>query len=84
MRECASIKQGEAMSEHSHAKRGWHIVGLLFVFMMINYADKSVLGFVALPMMRDLQLSPTQFGLLGSAFYLLYSIAGVAGGVLTR
>ncbi|MCO1357292.1 MFS transporter [Burkholderia multivorans] len=72
------------MSEHSHAKRGWHIVGLLFVFMMINYADKSVLGFVALPMMRDLQLSPTQFGLLGSAFYLLYSIAGVAGGVLTR
>ncbi len=72
------------MSEQSHAKRGWHIVGLLFVFMMINYADKSVLGFVALPMMRDMHLSPTQFGMLGSAFYLLYSIAGVAGGVLTR
>ncbi|MBF5010239.1 MFS transporter [Burkholderia pseudomultivorans] len=72
------------MSEKSQARRGWRVVGLLFLFMMINYADKSVLGFVALPMMRDMQLSPTQFGLLGSAFYLLYSVAGVTGGVLTR
>ncbi|MCA8095115.1 MFS transporter [Burkholderia anthina] len=72
------------MSEQSQARRSWRIVGLLFVFMMINYADKSVLGFVAMPMMRDMRLSPTQFGLLGSAFYLLYSIAGVAGGIVTR
>ncbi|MCA8296757.1 MFS transporter [Burkholderia sp. AU30198] len=72
------------MSDKSQARRGWRIVGLLFLFMMINYADKSVLGFVAMPMMRDMQLSPTQFGLLGSAFYLLYSIAGVAGGIVTR
>ncbi|WP_175837888.1 MFS transporter [Burkholderia anthina] len=72
------------MSEQVRATKGWTVVGLLFLFMMINYADKSVLGFVALPMMRDMRLSPTEFGLLGSLFYLLYSVAGIAGGVLTR
>lgn len=64
--------------------RGWTVIGLLFAFMMINYADKSVLGLVAVPMMRDMNLSATQFGLLGSAFYLLYSISGIGFGLLTR
>jgi MFS transporter, ACS family, hexuronate transporter len=75
---------GGSMSERVQATKGWTVVGLLFLFMMINYADKSVLGFVAMPMMRDMKLSPTQFGLLGSMFYLLYSVSGIAGGVLTR
>ncbi|MGU3780031.1 MFS transporter [Burkholderia metallica] len=72
------------MPERTQARKGWVVVGLLFLFMMINYADKSVIGFVAMPMMRDMKLSPTQFGLLGSMFYLLYSVAGIAGGALTR
>jgi MFS transporter, ACS family, hexuronate transporter len=72
------------MSMKSNPLRGWVIVGLLFAFMMINYADKAVLGLVALPMMRDMHLSATQFGLLGSAFYALYSLSGVGFGILTR
>jgi MFS transporter, ACS family, hexuronate transporter len=72
------------MPATSNPARGWSIVGLLFMFMMINYADKAVLGLVALPMMHDMKLSATQFGLVGSAFYALYSLSGVGFGILTR
>lgn len=60
------------------------MVALLFLFMMVNYADKAVLGLIAVPMMRDMKLSATQFGLIGSAFYLLYSLSGIGFGAITR
>ena len=34
--------------------RGWLIVAMLFSFMVINFADKAVLGLSALPIMREL------------------------------
>lgn len=70
------------MNTQSKTVQGWVVIGLLFAFMMLNYADKCVLGLVAVPMMRDMKLSATQFGLLGSAFFLLYSISGIAFGML--
>lgn len=60
------------------------VVGLLFVYMVINFADKAVLGIVAVPMMKDLGLTPAQFGLVASSFFLLYSISGVAFGFLAN
>lgn len=55
----------------------WAIVGFLFAFMLINYADRAVLGLAAEPLMRDLALTPRQFGMVGSAFFLFYSIAAI-------
>ncbi|ORI30982.1 hypothetical protein BH686_11730 [Rhodococcus erythropolis] len=55
---------------------------MLAVLMAINFADKSLLGLAAVPLMRDLDLSPSEFGLAGSIFFLLYGIAGVAVGFL--
>ncbi|CAB3797688.1 Hexuronate transporter [Paraburkholderia caffeinitolerans] len=62
--------------------RRWAVVASLFLFMAINFADKAVLGLVAVPLMHDMQLSPTQFGLVGSAFFLLFSVSGIATGVV--
>ncbi|MFF1468658.1 hypothetical protein OG981_08770 [Streptomyces mirabilis] len=50
--------------------------------MMINFADKSVLGLAADPIRKDLGLSSSAFGLASSAFFLLFSVCGAAVGLL--
>ncbi|WP_130336334.1 MFS transporter [Micromonospora kangleipakensis] len=55
---------------------------MLIVFMMVNFADKSILGLAADPIREDLGLSATQFGFANSAFFLLFSIFGALGGLL--
>ncbi|MFD7445946.1 MFS transporter [Streptomyces sp. NPDC059909] len=62
--------------------RAWVVTALLVVFMMINFADKSVLGLAADPIRKDLGLSASAFGLASSAFFLLFSICGAAVGLL--
>ena len=57
---------------------------MVFLFMLINFADKAVVGLASVPIMRELGLSNTQFGELGSAFFLLFSISGVAVGFLAN
>jgi MFS family permease len=54
---------------------GWTITGMLLVLMMISWADKAILGIVAVPIMRDLNLTTEQFGLLGSAVFMLFGVA---------
>jgi ACS family D-galactonate transporter-like MFS transporter len=66
--------------ERSRSRR-WVIVASLFLFMLINFADKAVLGLVAVPMMHDMQLTHAQFGLVGSAFFVLFSLSGIAVGL---
>ncbi|SCF67287.1 Major Facilitator Superfamily protein, partial [Streptomyces sp. Ncost-T6T-2b] len=61
--------------------RAWTVTALLVVFMMINFADKSVLGLAADEIRADLGLSATQFGLANSAFFLLFSVAAVVVGM---
>jgi MFS transporter, ACS family, D-galactonate transporter len=67
--------------ERTQARR-WVIVASLFLFMLINFADKAVIGLVAVPMMRDMQLTHGQFGLVGSAFFVLFSLSGIANGLI--
>lgn len=63
---------------------GWLIVWLLFLFMLINFADKAVVGIAAVPIMRDLHLSPRQFGLVGSSFFLLFAVSAVVTGFVVN
>jgi MFS transporter, ACS family, D-galactonate transporter len=65
-------------------KRAWLTVGLLFLFMLINFADKVVLGIAAVPIMNELHLGPRQFGLLGSAFFLLFPLSAVVTGFIVN
>lgn len=54
---------------------GWSIAVMLLILMMISWADKAILGIVAMPLMRDLGITPAQFGLLGSAVFMLFGVA---------
>ncbi|MEV6053945.1 MFS transporter [Streptomyces sp. NPDC052107] len=69
-------------TSRSHRRQAWTVTGLLVVFMMVNFADKSVLGLAADPIRNDLGLSATGFGLTNSAFFLLFSLCGAMGGLL--
>jgi MFS transporter, ACS family, D-galactonate transporter len=62
----------------------WIIVLLLFMFMAINFADKAVIGIAAVPMMHDLKLTPRQFGLIGSSFFLLFSVSAIVTGFIVN
>src|SRR6187551_405214 len=53
-------------------KGAWKITFLLFLFMLVNFADKIVVGLAGVPIMAELKLEPEQFGLLGSSFFLLF------------
>lgn len=68
----------------SNLKRAWLITALLVVFQMINFADKAVLGLVAEPVMAELGLTATQFGFIGSAFFFLFAISGIAVGFIAE
>jgi MFS transporter, ACS family, D-galactonate transporter len=87
----ARSRQGPARSggartgDRARAPRaGWLIVGLLFLFMLVNFADKAVIGIAAVPLMTDLRLSPRQFGLLGSSFFLLFSLSAIVTGFIVN
>jgi MFS family permease len=68
-----------------NARRAWIILAMVVLFMMINFGDKAVIGLAAVAIMRDLHLTNTQFGQIGSAFFLLFSIAaGIVGFVANR
>jgi MFS family permease len=65
-------------------RKGWAAVVLVFLFMLINYADKAVVGLASVPIMGELGLTHARFGLLGSAFFWLFSISGVLVGFLAN
>lgn len=62
-------------------KGAWGITFLLFLFMLINFADKIVVGLIG---MKGLGLSAEQFGLLGSSFFFLFAISAVIVGFIAN
>lgn len=65
-------------------KGAWAIVTLLFFFMLINFVDKAVIGLAGVPIMTELNLTPTQFGLVNSSFFFLFSISAIATGFIVN
>ncbi|MEE2061995.1 MFS transporter [Rhodococcus artemisiae] len=64
------------------ARAAWSITFLVMILQTVNFADKAVLGIVARPLSEDLGLSNADIGLLGSVFYVLFVITGLAGGFI--
>ncbi|RSS19772.1 MFS transporter [Streptomyces sp. WAC08401] len=56
---------------------------MVVAFMMINYADKSVLGLAAVPLMDELAIDKSTYGLISSSFYVLFSVSGLVVGLLS-
>ena len=72
------------MTAQATPKGAWKITFLLFLFMLVNFADKIVVGLAGAPIMDELKLSPEQFGLLGSSFFFLFSISAIVVGFIVN
>lgn len=62
----------------------WMIAVLLALLMLVNFLDKVVIGLVAVPMSKELGLSPTEFGLVGGALHWFFAISAVIGGFVAN
>ena len=63
------------------SSRAYAVLFMLFLFQTLNFFDKLVFGLSAVPMMKELSLTPKEFGLIGSSFFLLFSLSGMAVGL---
>ncbi|PFH87792.1 MFS transporter [Bacillus sp. AFS088145] len=61
----------------------WIILFSLFIMAIINFADKSIVGLAGINITKDLNLTSTEFGIVGSSFFWLFSIFGIIGGSLS-
>ena len=56
----------------------YYVLGLLVVIYTMNFLDRQILGILATPIKKELDLSDSELGLMGGlAFALLYSTLGV-------
>jgi MFS family permease len=65
-------------------KGAWTITFLLFLFMLVNFADKIVVGLAGGPIMDEMKMSSQQFGDLGSSFFYLFSISAIIVGFIVN
>ncbi|MBI4903958.1 MAG: MFS transporter [Acidobacteria bacterium] len=62
------------------ARYKWLIVGLLWVVALLNYLDRQIIFSVFPLLEKDLHVSSTQLGLLGTAFLWIYGLLSPFGG----
>ncbi|MCL7428473.1 MFS transporter [Streptomyces sp. YS415] len=63
-------------------RRARTVLIVLALFIVINAADKAVLGLTAGPIKDELGLTATEFGTIAGSFYLLFSLSAVSVGFL--
>jgi len=71
------------MSEPQRGWYRWYALGLLALINVLNYLDRNVIFALFEPIKRDLNLTDTQLGWLGSAYILVFSVAALPFGVLS-
>src|SRR6266487_1352515 len=59
------------------APYGWFMIFMLLGLGVINFADEAVLGLAAVPIIKELHLSPAQYGLVSRSFFLLFALSSV-------
>lgn len=70
----------EPVFDRRHA---WLIAAMVVTFMIVNFADKSVLGLAAVPIMDDLDISNSTYGAISSSFSVLFSLSGLVVGFVS-
>ncbi|MFC7392961.1 MFS transporter [Scopulibacillus cellulosilyticus] len=61
----------------------WFVLALLSLGLLIDFADKSIMGFAADPIMKEFHLTYSEWGIAGGAAFWLFSIVGVIGAALS-
>ncbi len=71
------------MSEYPNRPYAWTVVAILIATAVLSYTDRQVLSLIVDPIRGDLGISDTQISLLlGTAFAVVYGIAGIPLGLL--
>lgn len=65
------------------SKQGWIMIILLFSLTVISNVDKAIIGFASVQIIYELNITPTQWGLVGSVFFWLYSLSAILMGALS-
>ena len=78
------IAESPALSAPVVGKLFWRIVPLLLLLVMLNYLDRSNLGFAALQMNSDLGFTPEIYGAGASIFFIGYLLAQIPANLLTH
>ena len=73
----------DALPAAPNTKRNLVVI-LLMAVMVISILDKTIFAFAGVQIMAELQLTPEQFGFVGSAFFFFYSLSGVLVGFLAN
>lgn len=74
----SNIGPAAAAAEPHRAQRPMLVLGLLLLVYIFNFADRVLLGVMAMPIKLELGLTDTQLGLLGgTAFAIFYTTLGV-------
>ncbi|MCP1625101.1 MFS transporter [Pseudomonas nitroreducens] len=74
----------DAQTHAYQPRQAWTVAFLLAAMMLVNFLDKVVTGLVAVPMMKELNLTPAEFGLVGGSLHWLFSLSAVVGGFLAN
>ena len=73
----AALAGTDGVDTAASRRRGWLVTLLLMAFMVVNYADKAVVGLAGVDIKTDLGLTHQQFGLVQSSFYWLFAVGAV-------
>jgi len=65
------------MQPSTQAANAWRILFLLFLANLFNFFDRTIPAIIIEPIRHEWGLSDLQLGLIGTAFTLVYAIAGV-------
>jgi MFS transporter, ACS family, D-galactonate transporter len=71
---------GELLTDGQTGWTRWLVVGLLFVAVGISFLDRGNLSVAAVPLMKELGLSPPAMGVLLSVFFWTYAALQVPAG----
>lgn len=73
----------EAAANYPRPARAWGVVLILFATAVLAYTDRQALSLLVDPIQHDLGIGDTQMSLLlGTAFALIYGVAGIPLGFL--
>jgi ACS family tartrate transporter-like MFS transporter len=73
------------MSEHQiFAKCAWRLLPFMGVLLLVNYIDRTNVGFAALTMNKDLGFSPAVFGFGAGVFFIGYALFQVPANLILQ
>ncbi|RAU39148.1 MULTISPECIES: MFS transporter [unclassified Pseudomonas] len=65
------------MVDSTQARNAWRVLFLLFLANLFNFFDRTIPAIIIEPIRKEWSLSDFQLGIVGTAFTLVYAIAGL-------